>query len=404
MTVNTTTSSVIILGNGSNTTFTFSFAVQPDPTTIVVYLLDSLGNPTLLNPSVYTLTLNSPVTGQLWGYGGTVTYPLVGSPITNSYSIQISRNTPTTQETSLSNQGNFYPQTVEQGLDLLEMQTQELVAGTTYTFPTPFTPASFDPAGAAAGILSAAETFASNASNLSSGTVPVACLPIATTVAFGAVKPDGTTIKVTGGTISAPTINGIAVVGTPTNGQVLQYNATNSDYEPITPSSSSTITLISTNSVINESTSGHAMKGNLLTPVINQTLIGVIANIYGNNNDVYKAKVYSISGTSTIVSQIGTATYTFGSTVTFPVFFKFASPLSLIAGTTYAIVIEISSGTTTTACQIDGAQSGIFLYPGFKDSNYTDNSIISSSVDPANGITLSTTTGVCWCINLVTQG
>ena len=383
MTVNTTASSVTILGNGSNTTFTFSFAVEPDPTTIAVYLIDSVGNPTLLDPSVYTLTLNSPVTGQLWGYGGTVIYPLVGSPITSSYSIQISRNTPTTQETSLSNQGNFYPQTVEQGLDLLEMQTQELIAGAVYTFPTPFNPSSFDPAGSANGALAAAEVFSANANNLSSGTVNVARLPL----------------------INAAYIQSVPVSSTAaTNGQVLEYISADNKWEPITPSSSSTITLISTNSVISESTSSHAMKGNLLTPVINQTLIGVIANIYGNNNDVYKAKVYSISGTSTIVSQIGTATYTFGSTVTFPVFFKFASPLSLVAGTTYAIVIEISSGTTTTACQIDGATSGVFLYPGFKDSNYTDNSIISNSVDPANGITLSTATGVCWCINLVTQG
>ena len=192
MTVNTTASSVTILGNGSNTTFTFSFAVEPDPTTIKVYLLDSLGNPTLLNSSVYTLTLNSPVTGQLWGYGGTVVYPLIGPPITSSTSIQISRNTPSTQETSLSNQGNFYPQTVEQGLDLLEMQTQELIQEGTYTFPTGFTPSSFDPAGAAATAQSNAEAFASNPANL----------PVATNSALGIVKPDGITLSISNGILS----------------------------------------------------------------------------------------------------------------------------------------------------------------------------------------------------------
>ena len=62
----------------------------------------------------------------------------------------------------------------------------------------------YDVSGAAATAQSNAETFAADASNLSSGTVDAARLPIATTLALGAVKPDGTTIDITaGGIISA---------------------------------------------------------------------------------------------------------------------------------------------------------------------------------------------------------
>ena len=42
-----------------------------------------------------------------------------------------------------------------------------------------------------------------NASNITSGTVPPANLPVATTSAFGAMKPDGTTITSVGGVMSA---------------------------------------------------------------------------------------------------------------------------------------------------------------------------------------------------------
>jgi hypothetical protein len=56
--------------------------------------------------------------------------------------------------------------------------------------------ADFDAAGSAATALTSAETFSANASNITSGLLPVARLPIATTAIVGAVKADGTTITV----------------------------------------------------------------------------------------------------------------------------------------------------------------------------------------------------------------
>lgn len=57
---------------------------------------------------------------------------------------------------------------------------------------------------------SGAALTALNASNLGSGTVPVARLPLGTTSAAGALQPDGTTITVTGGVISAVPGGGIS--------------------------------------------------------------------------------------------------------------------------------------------------------------------------------------------------
>lgn len=53
------------------------------------------------------------------------------------------------------------------------------------------------------GLAPSATTDATNAANITSGTLPASQLPLATTVAFGAVKPDGTTITVSGGVISS---------------------------------------------------------------------------------------------------------------------------------------------------------------------------------------------------------
>ena len=124
MTVSTTSSSVTLSGNGLASVFNFPF-IAVAANDIAVTYTNASGNSIALTPSQYTLSINPPGTGQLWGVGGTVTYPISGSPIASGTTLNISRVLSFTQNTSLNNQGNFYPQVVESALDILEMQIQQ---------------------------------------------------------------------------------------------------------------------------------------------------------------------------------------------------------------------------------------------------------------------------------------
>lgn len=125
MTVSTTSNRVVALGNGITTVFNFSFIGVAAADLTVIYT-DSSGTETTLTSSQYSVTLNAPGPGQLWGYGGSVTYPLSGSPIASGTSLTIDRVLPLTQLTSIANQGDFYPNAVEQALDYVTMVTQQL--------------------------------------------------------------------------------------------------------------------------------------------------------------------------------------------------------------------------------------------------------------------------------------
>lgn len=125
MTVATSASGVTVQGNGIATTFSFSFvgAIASD---IAVYYTDADDVSTLLDPADFTLTLAAALPGQIWGYGGNVTYPLSGDPIATGTSVTIVRDLPYVQETSLSNQLAFYPQSTEIALDYEMMCMQQL--------------------------------------------------------------------------------------------------------------------------------------------------------------------------------------------------------------------------------------------------------------------------------------
>ena len=128
MTVSTTTYFVTVLGNGVTTVFNFDFVPDNAGTMQVVYI-DAALIETVLAPSQYTLTINTPASGQLWGVGGTVTYPLSGSPIAIGTKLRIQRIEPYIQTVSINNQGAFYPRAVEQAIDKLELQIQQLTGG-----------------------------------------------------------------------------------------------------------------------------------------------------------------------------------------------------------------------------------------------------------------------------------
>lgn len=138
MTVSTTAYTVSYLGNGATTLFTFSFVGVSAADLQVIYTNTS-GVAAVLDPSLYTLVINPPGVGQLWGVGGSVTYPISGSPIQVGTILTIQRAVPYEQTVSIANQGAFYPQAVEQGLDLLEMQLQQVEGGFSYAFQAPST-------------------------------------------------------------------------------------------------------------------------------------------------------------------------------------------------------------------------------------------------------------------------
>lgn len=136
MTIATTASSVTHGGNGSTTVWTFPF-VGVSAGDLQVTYTTAAGIPTVLSPSLYTVVINTVSSGQLWGVGGSVTYPLLGSPISAGNDLTITRIVPFLQTISIANQGNFYPQAVEQGLDLLELQIQQIDAEAEYAIQTP---------------------------------------------------------------------------------------------------------------------------------------------------------------------------------------------------------------------------------------------------------------------------
>lgn len=141
MTISTDTTTVTYAGNGVTTVFTFPF-VPDSAADLVVTYTNTIGISVVLDPSAYTLIINAIPPGGLWGIGGSVTYPIVGSPpvpiITGSF-ITISRAVPYRQNVSINNQGAFYPAVVEQGLDILELQIQQLNTDYEYALKFPLT-------------------------------------------------------------------------------------------------------------------------------------------------------------------------------------------------------------------------------------------------------------------------
>lgn len=127
MTISTTANSTYLAGTSAQYTFNYSF-IADAATDISAYYVDAHGNQTLLSPTQYTLVINAASPNQLWGVGGTITYPLSGSAIAAGTYLFLQRTLPLTQETSVQNQGNYYARVTEQALDILEMQIQQVAA------------------------------------------------------------------------------------------------------------------------------------------------------------------------------------------------------------------------------------------------------------------------------------
>ncbi len=126
MTISTTSASQIVAGTGIASTYQYGF-IADNASAITVTSIASNGLQTILSPTQYTLTINTPAANQLWGVGGTLT---PSSVIPLGTNLLIQRTLPLTQTTSVQNQGNYYSQVTEQALDTLCMEIQQVAART----------------------------------------------------------------------------------------------------------------------------------------------------------------------------------------------------------------------------------------------------------------------------------
>ena len=123
MTVNTTSNKITLQADGSTTQWNFPFPGW-STSSIIVFIVDNLGNQIQLNPNQFSVTLNPPVQPNPTSIGGFVTYPLVGSPLGVGEQLIIVRQLSPIQPVSLSNQSVIYPPVIEQEFDYLTMLDQ----------------------------------------------------------------------------------------------------------------------------------------------------------------------------------------------------------------------------------------------------------------------------------------
>lgn len=128
MTVSNTTASITLPGNDSATSFAFNFEIpyQADGVTpaVAAYI-------TVLNGDTETLVLNTDFSitgvGNDFPTGGTVTYPISGTPLGTGDTITIYRALDYVQPYSFTNV-NFAPSNIETALDTIAFLLQQLNA------------------------------------------------------------------------------------------------------------------------------------------------------------------------------------------------------------------------------------------------------------------------------------
>ena len=118
MTVETTTNVTVTQCNGATVDFPFNFKVIDENDLVIQrrVLATGLVDKTYSNSEVT-------VTGIGDAGGGTVT---ISPALADGYEIVLSRDVSLKQELDIVNQGGFFPETVEQQLDLMEMQIQQI--------------------------------------------------------------------------------------------------------------------------------------------------------------------------------------------------------------------------------------------------------------------------------------
>ena len=119
MTISTETRLVTYTGNGATTEFDFAFHIPTGALVVTLYTIATGVESAALSDSLYSVTgLDDP-------NGGTVTYPLSGSPLASTHKINIKREVPLAQGLDLTNQSAYFPAELEEQLDLIVMMIQQ---------------------------------------------------------------------------------------------------------------------------------------------------------------------------------------------------------------------------------------------------------------------------------------
>lgn len=130
MTISTTSNKALWSGNGATTVFPFSFEIN-NSNEATLYYTDATGAVSTIPPSSYSIAgIGSP-------NGGTVTYPLSGSPIASGTSLTLVRTVALQQLTDLANQSNYFPDAVEGALDYSMMALQQIGASVNGSLQAP---------------------------------------------------------------------------------------------------------------------------------------------------------------------------------------------------------------------------------------------------------------------------
>ena len=128
-------------GNGATTSFPFAFKVFA-PTDVKVVIANSAGVETVLVlNSDYSVSLNA---NQDTSPGGTITYPISGSPLPSGSVLSIIGNVGYDQSLDLPSGGNFSPLALENQLDRTTMQIQQLAEQVGRAIKAPITDSALD--------------------------------------------------------------------------------------------------------------------------------------------------------------------------------------------------------------------------------------------------------------------
>lgn len=128
------------LGNGVTTSFPFAFKTFAADQLKVTFTNTAGVESVLVLNSNYTVTLN---VDQDTSPGGTVTYPVTGTPLAGpsgplpAERLTITGATPATQETDLTNGGPWNPTVIENSLDKLTLLIQQLLESDSRTLVLP---------------------------------------------------------------------------------------------------------------------------------------------------------------------------------------------------------------------------------------------------------------------------